>query len=877
MRSFGFLLLILLMVSNEATADRNKRAKKALEEGDYDKAESLLLKSLEKDPINPGAKYLYSVLFIEKAFNRYSIDSSHHFIVAALKDYARGDEDILDQLEKNEISLKAINEQKERIDSLAFQRSLEVSTISGYQEFIDEFEGAAQINKAIAKRDSLAFLEASQKNRWQSYKRFMETYPISNQYDKAKKRYQKLIYEEKTKDKKLSSYKNFLVEFPDTPYRNQIELKIFRISTASGRKNDLLDFLVEYPKSSVAEKAIGIMHHLFPGEKLPAFYDGFLPVVDSIKNLEENIPRCLYPIYQEDEYTFYDDGDNAFLSGSYEHIPDAYKCGKVDQDYLMVANSGVNYLVNLKGKVFFKGDFDDAHDLGSGVIVIKKDNSMRAIHKTGFEITANGYEKIEFLNNILKVCSNNRCGLMAINGRRIFEQRFDDICVLNGFWVFESYGQLAVSTIEEFIKAANGEEVSLDFRYDEVELINNKYLIAFRGEHETLISNELEIIIPEDKQFIEPVSTGWLVKKDDGYRLFTREGAPYNDKLLQNVEVNKNWLAMYEGQGWQLIALFGSNTARIDCDSIKLISDPFIFYTKEDKEYIQFIDRLVQVENKSKVTLVKDFQEVYKEEFLAVSEGKNIELYDAQGNLLFDINASKIEFLTDTLFRVTYQNKKGIVNKSGQWVLKNSYDAIGELNNDLVLIIYKGKFGAYDFRKELLIQPSFENRLEKFNDTLLIAEKDFKKGIVDLQGNPVIDFQFKAIDFWNDTSILVKEEIEWFIINTKNGNTYYDGILNYEELYQNNDEKIIRFKGEEGFGILSNARGEILEPTYQYIANVNCLSPTYLAVKYIKEANYYFVIYLDNEGNIFKRLPYTAAQYQDISCEMVQLKDGLTD
>ncbi|MDZ7604714.1 MAG: hypothetical protein U5K79_03795 [Cyclobacteriaceae bacterium] len=54
--------IIALMLSVNALADSNK-ALKFLQKGEYDKLDEMLAKSIEKDSINPEARYFYSLFY----------------------------------------------------------------------------------------------------------------------------------------------------------------------------------------------------------------------------------------------------------------------------------------------------------------------------------------------------------------------------------------------------------------------------------------------------------------------------------------------------------------------------------------------------------------------------------------------------------------------------------------------------------------------------------------------------------------------------------------------------------------------------------------------------------------------------------------------
>ena len=59
----GFILIILGIVVSVYAGILN-RIQKAYIDRDFEKLEKLILKSIEKDTLNPGARYYYSVLFL---------------------------------------------------------------------------------------------------------------------------------------------------------------------------------------------------------------------------------------------------------------------------------------------------------------------------------------------------------------------------------------------------------------------------------------------------------------------------------------------------------------------------------------------------------------------------------------------------------------------------------------------------------------------------------------------------------------------------------------------------------------------------------------------------------------------------------------------
>ncbi|MCZ6692964.1 MAG: hypothetical protein O6939_03565, partial [Bacteroidetes bacterium] len=115
-------------------AQSYKTALKNMEKGSYEKAEGSLLRSLEKDSLNPAIKYVYSLLFTTNGFNRYNLDSSYYFINVAIHDLLLVDPKELSRLEKAEILESTLQNQKTKIQQLAFEVSLSINSLDGYND-----------------------------------------------------------------------------------------------------------------------------------------------------------------------------------------------------------------------------------------------------------------------------------------------------------------------------------------------------------------------------------------------------------------------------------------------------------------------------------------------------------------------------------------------------------------------------------------------------------------------------------------------------------------------------------------------------------------------------------------------------------------------
>ncbi|MFW5872865.1 MAG: hypothetical protein ACOCVN_02650, partial [bacterium] len=97
-----FLLIFFLPWQSDAASP--KTAIKLLQKEKYDKVEKQLKKLLAKDSINPGAHYVYSLLYLDSGYVNYDIDTAWHHIQTAIVQYKVADEKALKKLNKADIN-----------------------------------------------------------------------------------------------------------------------------------------------------------------------------------------------------------------------------------------------------------------------------------------------------------------------------------------------------------------------------------------------------------------------------------------------------------------------------------------------------------------------------------------------------------------------------------------------------------------------------------------------------------------------------------------------------------------------------------------------------------------------------------------------------
>ncbi|MFW5760260.1 MAG: tetratricopeptide repeat protein [Cyclobacteriaceae bacterium] len=872
-----FLLIFFLPWQSDAASP--KTAIKLLQKEKYDKVEKQLKKLLAKDSINPGAHYVYSLLYLDSGYVNYDIDTAWHHIQTAIVQYKEVDEKALKKLNQADINDSTLQVQKLRVDTAAYTRARKLHTIAGYDFFIEHHPTAPQLSQAIELRNAIAWQEAKAVNTYESYLYFIKTYPEASQIKEAVELYDILLYREKTKGGALQDYVNFLRENPDSPYRSDAEYNILKLSCTSNEIADYQKFLQQFPKSDHAYIAKNFLYHTYK-ETNPAntFFDNFLVSrTDSLQNvisLEDN-----YWIAVLDEnsslYGFRDQNWQLTLDTQYRDILSEYLCGNIISDVLEVSNDKNKQIVSRNGAVIWSENFESFKDIGYGFLKIRNNDQVVLLHKSGYLLQDIRADDASILGGkFIKIMDNNKAGLITFFGLPLLDPLYDEISYQHDLLILEKDGMFALAKPEMISGIVNEDNYAPRFLYDEVEILANGMIRGYRRDAETILDKNLQTVIPFEKHQIYQVNQGWLIKQENQYQVLNENLQPITNSGFDRVQYNEQWMALKKGKKWTFFDAQAEILAGFIYDSVRIISKNFAYLAMADSALLYTSTRKkFLLEDHLHLNLIKDVNLASKpeeaEEFISVKyiDGTT-SIYNKHGKKILNGKLDQVAALGNEYFLIAYRNKS-LYDTTGTQLLKAIYDGIGNYENGFVSLLRNKKFGIYNKMLGVEISPQYSAMLKPFGDSLIMAAENGRWGLLDLAGDKVLDFGFKKIEIWNDTSVLaLTEENTWQVIALSDERVLLDKIDNYTFIKKNEAEKIIRINAGALYGIFSNIKGEIIPPTFNEIINLgNDSKPLYFAEKNIREADFFVIIYYDDKGAILQRQAFTADQYENVYCQ----------
>jgi hypothetical protein len=262
-------------------------------------------------------------------------------------------------------------------------------------------------------------------------------------------------------------------------------------------------------------------------------------------------------------------------------------------------------------------------------------------------------------------------------------------------------------------------------------------------------------------------------------------------------------------------------------------------------------------------------EDAKEDQYLLTKTSKGVyKVFNIYGVEILDGKYNSVEALGREYLIVEKSGKKGLFHQSGKLALKTSYDAIGNYEKGYVSTLIGGKFGIYNYDKNVFLSTKYQKALKPFGSRYFIGAKGSAYGLVDLDNKDVTGYKFDEILDWNDSVALVKEAGEWKLFDVKNNNYVFEGISEYKVLRDDEEEKILLITKESKSGILSNRYGVVVGPTFNDIVNIGTReTPVYFCEKYILEADFYVVIYYDAKGRILRKQIFTEPEeYDKIYC-----------
>lgn len=298
-------------------------------------------------------------------------------------------------------------------------------------------------------------------------------------------------------------------------------------------------------------------------------------------------------------------------------------------------------------------------------------------------------------------------------------------------------------------------------------------------------------------------------KNEEIYTQYSQIEALDNYDKNNNIWYENNLLRVQKDGKYGLIDFEGKEVISTQYDNISTLKgvENSILVQKDGKV------GLVNSEGKTIIDTnykeIKNIDEDYKKGYITIDENNKYGIIDYNNKQILENKYEKIkEVYGDNLFVIEDNNKEKLINNEGTVVLEKGFDKIDKIlqysQEKGVIFISKNKFGVMNTNGDVII-PAEYDEIKESKDSIFIAKKDDKYGVIDKDKNTKIEFNYSSITYNKQADIYLAEDENYNTNVFDNGfNNKLTGILSevntekgYMKLRIDDEYKYYNFKFEE--------------------------------------------------------------------------------
>lgn len=809
------------------------------------KSEQQIKKALRKDSLDLGGNYVYAWYFFTPGNPDFNIDSAAFQTKRTIQYFNRLNKREKEKAMRFPFDSAGLFRLKTFVDSAAFQRATTINTETGYAHFVTHYSSAPQLTRAIELQHEVAFLDALKENTYSAYDQYLKKYPQSQRKEEARKRYEKLLFEVKTKDKKLESYKAFIKEYPQSPYRHTAEQMIFEIATASGEVDAFREYILGNGESAFVKRAKDFLYHLLKdkGEMQVA-------LSDSLSRVWEDENQVWFPLWKNGQYGFMNAlGEEKLLSVG-DTLSSEILCEGLAQDVVLAGNK----VLARNGKVLADG-VEEIEDLGAGFVRVIRSETESIIHKSGHVILNQDAKLVGTQFLLAKEKEQNT--LYTLTGRKLFSGTWTEVQSLGSVLAFKTEKGWQMASYGSVGAVANGTPVTYTDYIDEVKRFNEDYLIVRKASQHALFSNSLNVVVPFAEQKIDEEEKIIVLRTRNGVQIFSngQTSTPYD-----HVQVKREWVLLKSSTGYTVENR--TSHLRFAYDSAALLPAGLIGI-RNDTLFLQTQQTVLPFSLHAKIELLSDADT----SFFSVLQNGARTLFTNTGERLISISCDKLEYAGANVLIVTRKDKKILMDVQGKTLPLTDFETFGNITQRDMAILSKKKFGLINRKTQQVIKPTYDRSLRSYNEELVVAYKDGFYGLISWENKVMSKFEFEEVRYWNDSVAWVRHNFSWRLLNLDDMTFRLGKINSYTESETTKGEKLAIYHQDNYYGVMSNQRGVILEPTYTNIQNLGTADePFFFTEKYVEEAEIYVVLYYSGGGKQLRRQVFEEEEFSRIRC-----------
>jgi len=393
---------------------------------------------------------------------------------------------------------------------------------------------------------------------------------------------------------------------------------------------------------------------------------------------------------------------------------------------------------------------------------IKKRNKWGFMDESGTVYIAPKYESAEpFYEGLAIVALDGKYGFIDKGGELIIDAIYDDAYRLNE-------GHAVVEIDEKWGLVNRNGEFVIQPIYDDLGNLTEGFCYYAEGDFYGYFDRKGIVRLKAEYSAAEDFQKGKaIVSRQDNFGLIDEFGTTSIPFLYERLlRYNDTLYAAFFDDLWGLLSDKGDTIVPFSYDFIGRFHDGRAIVEMDDQfNYIKTNGELVLVEWLETYPEYRQLA-IFENGYARIEFDNGYNLMDVNGKKLFTSDKEDVGFYSDFI-AIIKGDKWGYVTKSGAALIGFQFTSALSFKGGYALAGGAPLVGIINKRGEYAVEPYFE-RIDFFNDSILITKSRGNFGLLETNGDTLLDFKFVKIEPFTEDIVRLetREAIYYYSLKT---------------------------------------------------------------------------------------------------------------
>jgi hypothetical protein len=564
-----------------------------------------------------------------------------------------------------------------------------------------------------------------------AYQDFIDRNPWSVNLDSAVYKRDKLAFEEAKQAGGSSDFSAFIASYPETIFLKEaqelLDETLYKEQTFNNNFIDYVNFVKNYPESPYRGQAEDKIYQISTATGTAESYRNFIIEFPS----NRNIKTAWKHLYNARLVEGYNSNNIMAFKNDYPDYPYQKELmaeyNMADKKFLPIKRDGLWGFCDINGKVVVQAKYESVEKYAEGLSAVKIGDKFGYLNKLGnLAIPPSFDDGLSFSEGHALVEVDELLGMIDRNGDFVIPAKYEDLGILSSGLVYFQEGDL----YGYFDAKGN---VRLQPQFSEAFDFEGNYAVVSKNDYYGVIDNFGTTFLP--------------FKFDDLYQYDSLHFVASSEDYYGVISLNRDTLIPFE---YDYIGkpINGRTIVELDGEFNYVLKDSSLMLDEWAETFPEYRQLAVFVNGYAKIKFEDGFN-----------------LIDTNGNKLFKRDQENLGQFGD-LIALKKKGLWGYVDAKGVSKIPHDYSYAYSFHNGHAVVQQDPFFGLINSKGEFVVPPLLED-LKMLNDTMFIGKSLGKYGLLTINGDTLLNFQYIKIEPIDDLVVKIEEGGDVFYYHLK--------------------------------------------------------------------------------------------------------------